>query len=147
MLNLLHLMKRPDLEIGPYRERLRRSGIDGIFYFYRCKRAPTIISKMLKWDKNEIQKCLGKVTVFIKWENHIIRSHPKNPKKGADLALRFKQTVVPEILNDVAQTVHSKITHGDTVTEDFVKTEIVSRINLELVKIGVAMIPVSGEYF
>lgn len=95
---------------------------------------------MVSWDSARIEKCLNKIVAFVKLENHIIRSHPKNPRKGADEALRFKTQVLPEIAVDVFQSVQSKIMHGDTVDEKAVTQELMARINSELVKFGVAMI-------
>lgn len=75
-------------------------------------------------------------------DNHIIRSH-KNPRRGADLASRFKSGVLPEIAKDVTESIKNKQLHGDDVDESVIKRELVSRINTELVKLGVAMIPTS----
>lgn len=97
------------------------------------------------WNSDRIEKCLNKITAFVKLENHIIRAHPKNPRKGADEALRFKKEVYPEIMFDVLQSVQAKIMHGDNVDEKTVTLELMARINSELVKFGVAMIPFSDS--
>lgn len=100
---------------------------------------------MEPWDAERVEKCLNKFTAFVKLENHIIRAHPKNPRKGSDVASRFKKEILPEIISDVLKSVQSKIMHGDIVNEKTVTLELSTRVNSELVKFGVAMIPFSAS--
>lgn len=100
---------------------------------------------MMSWDQASVEKCFNKITSFVRLDSHIIKAHPKNPRKGADLCLKFKAEVVPEILSDVLKSLQIKIMHGDKVDERVVTRELLERINSELVKFGVAMIAYSDS--
>lgn len=97
---------------------------------------------MTAWDLKRVEICLNKIWAYVRVDNHIIRSH-KNPRRGADLAHVFKTEVLPEIAKDVASSIQNKQLYGDEIDESVVKRELVFRINTELVKLGVAMIPTS----
>lgn len=94
------------------------------------------------WDLKRVEIYLNKIWAYVHVDNHIIRSH-KNPRRGADVATSFKNEVLPEIAKDVASSLQNKQLYGDEIDESVVRRELISRINTELVKLGVAMIPTS----
>jgi len=101
--------------------------------------------KMSGWNEKRVETCLLKLSGFLRLENHIIRSYPKNPKKGTDVADRFKKDVFPEIVSDVVDSISAKILCGDAVDENVVIREITHRLNTELVRLGVAMMPYMSQ--
>lgn len=100
---------------------------------------------MMAWDLKRVESCLNKLWAYVRGENHIIKAHPKNPRKGADLATHFQTKILPEIAKDVVESLLNKQIHGDAIDEDVVIRELSVRINMEFVKFGVAMIPLQGQ--
>jgi hypothetical protein len=115
------------------------------FLFLHVYACTSYYIQMTVWDSKRVETNLNKIWANARIENHIIRASPKNPRKGADLALKFKNDILPEILKDVAMSIQNKQLHGDVIDETVVRFELIARINTELVKFGVAMIPISGN--
>jgi hypothetical protein len=101
--------------------------------------------KIYVCDEKTVQSCLSKLVSLSRIENHIIRSNPKNPRYGVDLAERFKKEVYPLIVTDVVDSLKNKQIYGDVVDEGVLVQELLFRLNIELVRLGIAMMPSVGQ--